>query len=408
MDFHLFQLSNGIRVIHKQTNGKVSHCGLVINAGSRDELEDQQGLAHYIEHCIFKGTSKRRAYHILSRLDSVGAELNAYTTKEETWVYASSLESHFDRAVELIADICFDSVFPEKEIQKEKDVIIDEINSYLDVPGEMIFDEFEERLFEGHPIGRNILGTEDSVKNLSREDILSFKSRRYRADQMVFSSVGPSSPKKVQRICEKYIAGLPTLETEEKRLEFGGYKSFQSEQKKDIAQVHYMLGSEGYHAGDGKKTGLVLLNNLLGGPAMNSRLNLSIREKYGIAYNIESSYQPYSDTGVFSIYLGTDKRSFERARKLVFQELGKLKNDAMGVRQLHQAKQQLIGQIALSQESGAGTMIALGKSYLMYDRVDSLEQVYDSINSITASDVMEIANEIFADEVLSELIYLPR
>ena len=408
MDFYTFELPNGIRVIHKQTSGNVSHCGLVINAGSRDEHEDKQGLAHYIEHCIFKGTEKRKTYHILSRLDNVGAELNAYTTKEETWVYASSLESHFDRAVELIADICFSSVFPEKEIKKEKDVIIDEINSYLDVPGEMIFDDFEEYLFKGHPLGRNILGTQQSVKGLQRKDILEFVGRRYRTDQMVFSSVGPSSPKTVERICMKYLMTVDPEPTDELRKGFDGADSFDLELRKEANQVHFMLGTEAYHAGHEKKTGMVLLNNLLGGPAMNSRLNLHIREKHGIAYNIESSYQPYSDTGMFQIYLGTDERSFARAERLVMGELKKLREKKLGVSQLRMAKQQLVGQIALSQESGAGTMIALGKSYLMYGRVDALEEVYRSIDALTAEDLMEIANEVFDPAKMSRLVYLPK
>lgn len=407
MDFHTFELPNGIRVIHKQTNGNVSHCGLVINAGSRDEHEDQQGLAHFIEHCIFKGTKRRKTYHILSRLDRVGAELNAYTTKEETWVYASFMEKHLSRAVELISDICFNSIFPEREIQKEKDVIIDEINSYLDAPGEMIFDDFEEQVFANHPIGRNILGTEQSVRKLGREDIFELIGRRYRSDQIVFSSVGPSSPNRIKKVCERYFGEIPGKTTEERRKPFKGYVASNVELEKETFQVHYLLGAEAYHAGDEKKTALILLNNLLGGPAMNSRLNLRIREKHGMAYNIESSYTTYSDTGIIQIYLGTDERFFAKAERLVLQELKSLRENALGSSQLHMAKQQLIGQIALGQESGVGTMNALGKSYLMYGKVDPIEEVYRSIEALSSSQVMEVANEIFAPEHLSRLVYLP-
>jgi predicted Zn-dependent peptidase len=383
----------------------VSHCGLIINAGSRDELEHQQGLAHFIEHSIFKGTTKRKTYHILSRLDSVGAEINAYTTKEETWVYASFMDHHLDRAVELISDICFNSTFPEKEINKEKDVIIDEINSYLDSPGEMIFDEFEEQVYSGHPIGRNILGTIDSVKALSRDDIFELTGRRYRTDQMVFSSVGPSSLEKIKRVCEKYLGHFQSEKSNDVRKPFTGYTPTHAVIDKETFQLHYLIGTEAYSAADDKKTGLVLLNNLLGGPAMNSMLNLQIREKFGIAYNIESAYQPYSDTGLFQIYLGTDEKSFAKAEKLVFKELQKLRDKALGVAQLHMAKQQLIGQIALSQESGSGTMLALGKSYLLFDKVDSLEEVYRSIEKLNSSELLEIANEIFDPNKFSTLIY---
>lgn len=408
MEFTTFELSNGLRVIHRQTNGEVGHCGIVVNAGSRDEREHQQGLAHFIEHCIFKGTSKRKTYHILSRLDSVGGEINAYTTKEETWVYASFLGKHLDRAVELIADICFNSVFPEKEIAKEKDVIVDEINSYLDSPDEMILDDFEDLIFEGHPIGRNILGTVDSVRSFTQNDIFEFTGRRYRANQIVLSSCGPANAEKLRRICEKHLAEVIPNGSIDPRAPFTGYTPKHTELNRETFQVHYILGTEAFAASDENKTGLVLLNNLLGGPAMNSRLNLHIRERHGIAYNIESGYQPYSDTGVFHIYLGTDERMFNRAKRLVNSELKRLREKKLGTAQLHMAKQQLIGQIALSQESGAGTMIALGKSYLIYNKVDALEDVYKSIEAVTAGDVLEIANTLFAPERLSSLTYLPK
>lgn len=408
MEFHTFLLSNGIRVIHKQTDREASHCGLIVNAGSRDELEHQQGLAHFIEHCIFKGTKRRKTFHILSRLDSVGAEINAYTSKEETWVYASSMAHHFERSVELIADICFNSVFPEKEIVKERDVIIDEINSYMDSPGEQIFDDFEDLLFHGHPIGRNILGTTESVSRFGREDIFEMIGRRYRTDQMVFSSVGKTPISKVRRICEKYLGQVPSSTTEERRVPFSGYVPEHKEVRRETFQVHYVLGSPGYSSGDEKKTGLVLLNNYLGGPAMNSRLNLHIREKHGIAYNIESNYHSYSDTGVFQIYLGTDPKFFDKSVKLVEKELRLLRTKKLGVTQLHMAKEQLKGQIALAQDSGAGTMMALGKSYLLYERVDSLEEVFNKIDRITSEELLEIANEILDPAYMSSLTYINR
>lgn len=406
MEFHTFTLPNGIRVIHKQTDSEVSHCGLVINAGSRDEHEDQEGLAHFIEHSIFKGTKKRKTFHILSRLDSVGGEINAYTTKEDTWVYASSQKKHFERSIELITDICFNSIFPEKELLKEKDVIIDEINSYQDSPSEIIFDEFDELCFDGHTLGRNILGTVESVKRFKREDIFELVNRRYRTDQMVFSSVSNHSIRDIKKLCEKYIGGFQTEPTIENRVPFSGYVPQHKEVNKDTYQIHYLLGNIAYDINHDYKTGLILLNNYLGGPAMNSRLNLMIREKHGIAYNIESNYAAYSDTGLFHIYLGTDKKFFNKSKKLVQKELKLLRDKRLGPTQLHMAKQQLIGQIALAQESGVGTMLALGKSLLAYNRVDSLQEVFAKVDAVSSSDILEIANQTLNIEDMSSLTYI--
>ena len=378
----------------------------MINAGTRDEKEHQDGLAHFIEHSIFKGTSKRKTFHILSRLDNVGGEINAYTTKEETWVYASFLNHHFERATELLADITFNSTFPEKELDKEKDVIIDEINSYLDSPGEMIFDEFEEMIFAGHGLGRNILGTVDGVKNLNRDEVFEMVSRRYRCDQIVFSSVSNHSLKDIKKWALEYLGTYKTGSTEEKREPFSGYKPESREEKKDTYQVHYILGAEAYGQDSNKRTALVLLNNYLGGPGMNSRLNLMIREKHGFSYNIESNYQAYVETGVVQIYLGTDEKFFSQSKKLVAKELLMLRTKKLGPTQLHNAKQQLIGQIALSQESGVSMMLALGKSRLMYNKVDTISEVFASIEAVTSEEILEVANEIFDPKRLSEITYL--
>jgi predicted Zn-dependent peptidase len=403
MEFHTYTLPNGIRLIHKETNREVAHCGLVINAGSRDEEQHEQGLAHFIEHAIFKGTVKRKPYHILNRLDRVGAEINAYTTKEETWIYASFINKDFERAVELIADISLNATFPEKELVKERDVIIDEINSYRDNPGEQIFDDFEELLFEGHSIGRNILGTLDSVRTLSREDIFNFKKRRYVTENMVFSSVGNIPFKRVKRLAEKFFGGYQQHKAKEDRRPYTEYQPRHKVEEADTHQVHHLLGSTAYNFDHPLKTGLVVLNNFLGGPAMNSRLNMGIREKHGLAYNVESNYTPYSDTGVFEIYLGTDPAYFEKSRGLIAKELRGLREKKLGATQLQQAKKQLIGQIALAQDSGAGTMLALGKSYLLYDRVDSLQEVFRKIEEVTSDDLIEIANEIFDESRMSSL-----
>lgn len=407
MEFHTFSLSNGLRVIFKRTNRPVSHCGIVVNAGSRDEEVGQEGLAHYIEHCIFKGTKKRKTYHILSRLDNVGGEINAYTGKEDTWIYGSFLNEYLGRSLELISDIVLNSTFPQKEIEKEKDVIIDEISSYKDSPGEQIFDDFEELIFGNHPLGNPVLGSEESVAKLSRDHILDFIEKNYSSETMVLSVLGDYTLAKVKKLAEKYFESVKRSSTKkEKREEFRIYKPSDIEIEMDTHQVHYIAGGIGYSSADERRTPLHLMNNYLGGPAMNSLLNLEVREKYGIAYNIESSYQPYSDTGVFEIYLGTDKKMFEKSKKLVDKQLKKLRDNKLGVNQLQTAKNQVLGQIALAQESGVGTMMGLGTSYLFYDRVDTLAEVFARINKVTAEDVLGVANEVLDTSKFSSITYL--
>lgn len=408
MEFITQTLSNGIRVIHQPRAGEVAHCGLQINAGTRDERSDEFGLAHFLEHCLFKGTAKRKAFHVLNRLDSVGGELNAYTSKEDTVIHASFLDHHFERALELLADITFSPSFPEKEVAKEKLIVIDEIHSYLDSPGESIFDEFEEAMYAGHELGHNILGTAENLKRFKPDHLRAFHNRLYVPNSIVFSSVGNIKPEKVMRLAEKYIGSVGTSENTLQRTPFTPQAAFHREEQRDVYQAHYMLGSLAYAQTDDRRRALILLNNILGGPAMNSRLNLNISEKYGFAYNLDSSYHAYSDTGLFTVYLGTEKRYLPKARTLIYKELNKLRNQKLGTLQLHQAKQQLIGQIALSQESGASQMIALGKSLLAFDRVDTIEAIYQEIDSLTAEQLLEVANEVFHPDHLSSLTYMPK
>ncbi|MFN2428597.1 MAG: M16 family metallopeptidase [Cryomorphaceae bacterium] len=406
MEFLHHTLPNGIRLVHKPTpNGQTAHFGLTVNAGSRDEEDDEQGLAHFIEHCLFKGTKRRKAFHILSRMDSVGAELNAYTTKEETVIYASFLLNHFERAIEVIADIAKNSTFPEKEIAKERDVIIDEIQSYQDNPAELIFDDFEELIYGGHPIGRNILGTEESVKQLGRDQIHSFIKRRYKSSEIVLSAVGNISFKKLVKWADKHFGDIPTSAKPAKREPVKGVTITRKRMELDTFQAHLIMGGIAYPNNHDLNTAAVLMNNYLGGPAMNSRLNMNIREKHGIAYNIESAFQPYSDTGLISIYLGTDKKLMERSEKLVHRELTQLREKRLTTTALHRAKQQLKGQLALSQEGGASLMQALGKSMIIKDKVSSMKEVLDRIDSVTDSDVLEVANHCFDRENLCVLIY---
>jgi len=406
MEFHTFTLPNGLRVIFKRTDRPVSHCGVVINAGSRDEKKGEEGLAHYIEHALFKGTKSRKTYHILSRLDNVGGELNALTGKEDTWIYGSFLNEYLSRGLELISDIILNSTFPAKEIAKEKDVIIDEISSYKDSPGELIFDEFESLVFKKHQLGNPVLGTENSVRGFTKKQVLEFINTHYHAQNMVLSIVGNYSLARVKKLAAQYFSGVKeTSKFKSKRKVFKKYVPSNVSLEKDTYQVHYILGGLAYSSADKKRTALHLLNNYLGGPAMNSLLNLEVREKHGIAYNIESVFQPYSDTGLFEIYLGTDIKTFEKSKKLVSKQLQKLTVKKLGVNQLNTAKKQVLGQIALAQESGVNMMMGLGISYLLYDRVDTLEEVFARINGVTAEDLLVVANEIFDQSQLSSITY---
>lgn len=398
-------LPNGIRIVHKQVDAEVAHCGIIINTGSRDENEEEQGMAHFIEHVLFKGTKKRRAYHILSRLEDVGGELNAYTTKEETFIYGTFLKEFYSRAVELICDITFNSVFPEKELVKEKEVIIDEINSYLDSPSEQIFDDFDELVFDGHPLGKNILGTPETLKSFNKQSVLDFIQRNYTTDQMVFCSVGNISPKRLLALCEKHLKDVPAKGGRPARQLFTGYKPTDRVIKRNTYQAHMILGCEAYSLKNEKRLGLLLLNNLLGGPGMNSRLNLNIREKHGITYNLESHYSGYSDTGIFMVYLGTDQKYLNRSVKLVKAELKKLREKKLGTLQLHKAKLQLMGYQAISYENNSNKLVGYGKSFLIFNKVKTLRQIQDEISTLTGSQLLEIANEIFDEKQLSSVVY---
>ena len=404
-DFLTYTLANGIRVIHQQTDSPVGHLGILINTGSRDELDCEHGLAHFIEHSVFKGTKKRKAFHVLSRIEDVGGELNAYTTKEETTLYSTFLAEFYDRAAELLSDILFNSIYPEKEINREKEVIAEEINSYKDSPSDLIFDEFEELVFDGHPIARNILGTSKNIANFTRESILKFIENNYHTNQMVISSVGKISFPALLNIIQKYFGSVNAKYRVNERVRFSNYIPAQKSLLKDTFQTHCVLGNIAYDTLHPKRIVMVLLNNMLGGQSMNSRLNLALRERRGLAYNIESSYNVYSDTGLFNVYFGTDKENFDMAYDLVLKEFKSICKKKLGTVQLSRAKKQLIGQIAISTESHEDLMLVIGKSYLVYNTVDPLRVVFQKIDAITADDLFEVANEILDEKNLSRLIY---
>ena len=407
MDHEIYTLKNGIRILFKYGNSPISHSCLIINSGSRDEKEGQPGLAHFIEHLLFKGTEKRNTSKILNRLEAVGADLNAYTTKEYTCIHSSFLNEYLERTIDLLCDITFHSIFPENEIKKEKNVIIDEILSYEDQPEEAIADDFEALLFKGNTLGENVLGNKDSVERFTRQDILNFIVANYNTHDIVLAVSGNYKSSKVFKLAEKYLENIPENNNQKKRIVPVKKEREDVVISKSINQTHCIIGGNAYSFFDDRKYGLSLLNNLLGGNCMSSRLNMEIREKYGIAYTIESSYTPFSDTGIFSIYFGTDEEKAIKATKLVYKELKKLKDNKLGILQLQQAKKRFIGQIALGEENRMSVLISMAKSLLDFDYIDSLEDLFKKINNVTDSDLLEISNEIFDSNYLSSLSFIP-
>ncbi|MFV0545752.1 MAG: M16 family metallopeptidase [Bacteroides sp.] len=398
-------LPNGLRIIHRSSLSKVAYCGFAIDAGTRDENDEQQGMAHFVEHLIFKGTKKRKAWHILNRMENVGGDLNAYTNKEETVVHAAFLTEHFDRAVELLGDIVFHSVFPQHEIEKETEVILDEIQSYDDTPSELIFDDFEDLIFKEHPLGHNILGKADILKTFRTDDLLAFTTQFYQPSNMVFFVLGGVDFKKVVRSCEKHFSDLPLVNLEKKRLAPPLYKPQRLVVPKDTHQAHVMIGGRGYNAFEEKRTALYLLNNMLGGPGMNSRLNVSLRERRGLVYTVESNLTSYTDTGVFCIYFGSDPADMNHCLRLIYKELKRLREVRLSDLQLSMAKKQLIGQIGVASDNNEGNALGMAKSYLHYRKYELPEVLFQRIDQLTSSQLLEVANEMFAEDYLSTLIY---
>lgn len=405
MEYQTHHLSNGLRLVHKPVNSPVAHAGIIINTGARDENEEEHGIAHFIEHMIFKGTKKRKAFHILSRLDDAGGEINAYTSKEETCIYASFMKEDYQRAFELFYDIIFNSSFPEKEIKKEKEVVIEEINSYLDQPGDKIFDDFEELIYKNAPLGRNILGTPNSLKHIERNNLTNFIQEKYNTDQMIICSIGNISFRRLVKYFNKYFDHIPANFRKWKRKKTSSYNPETKIIDKETFQSHCIIGNRAYDLNDKRRTGLHLLNNILGGQGLNSRLNISLREKKGYAYNIESNYSPYFDTGLLAIYFGTDRKNLDKSIDLTYKEFEKLKTKKLGEIQLARAKRQITGQLLRTSEINENLIQAIGKSYLVYGKVETPEEIKRKIESITASELMEIANEILETDEISMLVY---
>ena len=398
-------LPNGIKIIHRHRAGELSHLALMVNAGMRDEKENENGLAHFIEHMAFKGTKRRKAYHILSCLENVGGDLNAFTTKEETCIHASFLKEHINKAMDLFADVMFNSTFPENEMEKEKEVILDEINSYRDSPADEIYDEFENLLYKGHQLGRNILGTIDLVSSYTRNDIVKFQKQHYAPDRMVLACIGNISFEEFSKLAYKYFADYQGDAIPYERIPFVPNQTASRTEVRNNHLTHVIMGGLAYHYNDSRKLKMILLNNILGGPAMNSRLNLNIREKYGFAYTIESQYNAYSDTGNYTVYIGVDPHSQERSVELVYKELNKLMTQKLGTLQLSNAKKQLIGQVALSNESGMNDLLGMVRAGFYEEHIETLPETIAKLEKITSSDLLEVANDVYDRNKVNLLIF---
>jgi predicted Zn-dependent peptidase len=403
---HLFTLKNGLRVVLNKTNNSgIVHCGIMIGGGSRDETTKNNGVAHFIEHTVFKGTKKRKSYGILNRLESVGGDLNAYTTREKTCFYSAVLKPYFERSVELLSDIVFNPTFPDDGIKKEKSVIQEEIEMYLDSPEESIYDEFQKNLFPGHPLGFSILGTNDSLKAIDRSAIIDFRKAVYVPENIVLSVSGNISLEKLKKISEKYLEDIPSANQPLKRNKPEIANPFKLEIQKDFQQVHCLIGGPAYSLEDKKRFRLALINNILGGDWMSSRLNLSIREKHAYAYNINSHYTIYSDSGLYIVQLGTDQKYLLKCMDLIHKEFRKFREKKLSTFELNRAKRQIFSHYSMLNESNSFIMQSIARGILDFGRVITLDEVFREIEKVSASDVLETAHEILNQHNLSTFVF---
>lgn len=405
MDILQFQLPNGIRIAHKHISSKIVCCGITINAGTRDEFLGEHGLAHFIEHVIFKGTHTKSAKEIAQVIEADGGELNAFTTKEETVFHCTLLKNGFEDAVELLADLIQNATFPRAELEKEKEVIRDEINSYHDSPSELIFDRFEAMIFDNDPMGVDILGSKKDLRTFTPKKIRNFMERNYHTDQMVFSVVGDFTEEEIRSVAERYFAPILPKHRPWARPATSAYTPQISVSKRDTYQAHCIIGTRAYTFHQKERYPLSLLTNLLGGPCQNSLLNQSLREDRGLVYNVEAGYTPYSDTGIFNIYLGCDKKNLSVCLDLIRQQLDLLQNQPMSEQSLKDAKRQFIGQLTISAESYEQSMLNMGKSLISYNRIETAAESLKEIESITPEDIQNIAKAMFGPDQISQLIF---
>ena len=431
MKYNTYTLDNGLRIIHLPSDSKVVYCGYQINAGTRNEDPGEEGLAHFCEHVTFKGTERRKAWHILNCLESVGGDLNAYTNKEGTVYYSAILKEHIARAVDLLTDIVFHSVYPQAEIDKEIEVICDEIESYNDSPAELIYDEFENIIFKGSPLGHNILGTAEQVRSFKTEDALRFTRKLYRPDNAIFFAYGDIDFKKLLRLLKKsFLSEERRVKSEEttfgdrresqfnspeaqaqfniQHSTFNTQHSFEGQtivMQKNTHQAHVMIGTRAYDVNDSRRMPLYLLNNMLGGPGMNAKLNLALREHNGLVYTVESTMVAYGDTGVWSIYFGCDEHDVKRCLRLVRKELDKFMQKPLSDAQLKAAKKQIKGQIGVACDNRENFALDFGKSFLHYGWEKNVDRLYEQVDAITAAQIQAVAQELFDKDRLTTLIF---
>jgi predicted Zn-dependent peptidase len=402
-------LSNGIRIVHHRVaNTKIVHCGMMLDIGSRDENPSNQGIAHFWEHMAFKGTRKRKAFHIVNRLESLGGELNAFTDKEKILFYASLREDYYERAVELLTDITFESIFPQNQIDLERNVILEEMSMYLDDPDDSLNDEFDSVVFGNHPLGMNILGTEKTVNSFKRRDFRKFVKAHLDTRRVVFASVGNISVTKAVKIAERYLGKIPRFISRKKRKPFAGYKPREVVVKRDTKQSRVAIGRTAYKLGDDRRSGFYMLTNILGGSGLNSRLNVALREKRGYVYSIGAQYVPYTDVGLFAISFGTEPSQMKKSLELVDLELRKLRDDKMGVKQLAAAKEQIMGNIAIAEENNLNFMMTVARSVLDTGEITPLDELFERIRNTTGQKLQQLAHEMFVDEKMSFLLMEPK
>lgn len=400
-------LSNGLRVIHQSSDSNVVYCGYELNVGTRNEEPGYEGMAHFCEHVSFKGTKRRKSWHISNALESVGGDLNAYTNKEDTVYYAAVLKEHTARAIDLLTDIVFYSTYPQAEIDKEVEVICDEIESYNDSPAELIYDEFENLLFANHALGHNILGTAERVRSFKTADAQRFTQRYYRPENSIFFLYGDVDFKRVVRLLERatsdFASSKPIIEPALNQPLPPNMPDF-IEKNHGTHQAHVMVGTRGYDIHDKRRMSLYLLNNLLGGPGMNARLNLSLRERHGLVYTVESSMVSYCDTGVWAIYFGCAPKDVGRCLKLVHKELDRVIQKPLSDTQLRAVKKQIKGQIGVACDNRESFALDFGKSYLHYGWERDLNSLFRHIDEVTAESMQQVAAELMQQERLTTLV----
>ena len=405
---HLHTLSNGITVVHRQVlHTEISHLGIMLDIGSRDELAGEEGLAHFWEHLAFKGTKKKSNMQIINRLEIYGGELNAYTTKEKICFHASVLSPYFERALELITDITFHSTFPAKEIEKERSVILEEMSMYYEAPEDAIQDDFDELLFPNHSLGVNILGTNETVNSFKKKDLDAFIARNLDTSRIVISSIGKHSHDKVFKWAEKHVGQIPVKRNQVKRITPPSMLPLERVTKRGLNQSHVALGRQSYAIKHPDRLAFFMLINLLGGPSMNSLLNVSIREKRGLVYSIEANFTSYVDSGFWAIYFGTESNQVNKSIKLIHKEFDKLKDRSLSPAQLLKIKSQLKGQMAMAEESNLNFMLMMAKSLLDREKIETIEEIFEQIDLVSSEQLQSLAQEMFQSEQLSYLIFEP-